>query len=316
MPWVKLDDHFDEHPKVARIGPLGIALQVAGLCYCNRNLTDGFIPRAVARTLLDWQTEQDGVLWTLARTSGMQGDDVTAQWVIDLLVDAGVWEEADGGYRVHDYADYQPTKEAIDIERRKKQAAGQAGGLARAKQVLEQTQSTSSSKIQAKLKPVPVPVPVPVPLVNKHFSEEETESVPAPKRGTRAAFLSPPLSSEERGQLIARFLAEPDFRNQADIEEVIEYAIERNNDANGKYWKSSTYKGVLNWLKTEVRFRGSRNGAANGRNPDPQGKPGEPRETWTSAAALNRRNREIWDAQQREQREQRELEAGTPRPAP
>ena len=31
MPWVRLDDHFDEHPKLAEAGPLGLALWVAGM---------------------------------------------------------------------------------------------------------------------------------------------------------------------------------------------------------------------------------------------------------------------------------------------
>ena len=26
MPWIKVDDHFDEHPKIAKCGPLGIAM--------------------------------------------------------------------------------------------------------------------------------------------------------------------------------------------------------------------------------------------------------------------------------------------------
>ena len=54
MPWVKIDDHFSEHPKHARVGPPGWGYWLAGLAYANRNLTDGFIPHAVAYSLATW----------------------------------------------------------------------------------------------------------------------------------------------------------------------------------------------------------------------------------------------------------------------
>ena len=116
--WVKIDDKFPQHPKIASAGPLAIAMQVAGLCYCNRELTDGFIPRSIARTLLDWQIErEDGRLFTIAVTCGMMGDDLSSQWVIDLLCETGMWEEVIGGYQIHDYLDYQPSREQVLAER-------------------------------------------------------------------------------------------------------------------------------------------------------------------------------------------------------
>ena len=67
MTWAKIDDHLDEHPKIARAGPLGFAWYVAGILYSHRNLTDGFIPEAVARTLLSLTHEDSlGEAWTLS----------------------------------------------------------------------------------------------------------------------------------------------------------------------------------------------------------------------------------------------------------
>src|SRR6266540_5902380 len=54
MPWVRIDEEFARHPKVVAAGPLGMAMQVAALCYCNQYLTDGFIPRTVVAGLLDF----------------------------------------------------------------------------------------------------------------------------------------------------------------------------------------------------------------------------------------------------------------------
>ena len=105
MPWVKLDDHFNEHPKLAQVGPLGLALWVCGLAYCNRNLTDGFIPFRVAHSLLSF--EGIGVF------NGTQGEDVTGEMVASMLVVAGLWQQDGRDYRVHDYLDYQPSRAEV-----------------------------------------------------------------------------------------------------------------------------------------------------------------------------------------------------------
>lgn len=131
MPWIRIDDHFDEHPKMAQVGPLAWGMWLAGLAYCNRNLTDGFIPWSIAHTLCAFTVaDPDGFIWKLGRTSGHVGEDADAEWVIDLLVDAGLWEEVENGrgridgYRVHDYPDYQPTKATIEADRESKRRGG------------------------------------------------------------------------------------------------------------------------------------------------------------------------------------------------
>ena len=45
MGWVRLDDSFATNPKILTVGPLGMAMQVAAICYANRHLTDGVILR-------------------------------------------------------------------------------------------------------------------------------------------------------------------------------------------------------------------------------------------------------------------------------
>ena len=119
--WVKVDDHFDEHPKLQKAGPLAVALWLAGLAYCNRNLTDGKIPRAKAETLWSWtwwdEPKETGECRevTAGITSGYWGDDVTSDYVIGRLIDAGLWEDRGDYYHVHDYLKYQPSK--VDVLR-------------------------------------------------------------------------------------------------------------------------------------------------------------------------------------------------------
>jgi hypothetical protein len=108
MTWVRLDDSTPDHPKYASLGdlaPLGLALQVRALCYANRYLTDGHLPTGAMPQLL----------------RGFAPCQPDTGEVIDwpaLMVSAGIWETNGGaGYRIHDYADYQPSKAAIEADR-------------------------------------------------------------------------------------------------------------------------------------------------------------------------------------------------------
>ena len=155
MTWVRLDDRFDEHPKVVRAGPLGLAMHVAALCYCNRNLTDGFIPLSTARRLLDL----DG--------SDQKASKSLANWydIATRLVAVGLWEVADGGWKIHDYLDFQPSKEQVLALQKVRKEAGSRGGTAKKEkrdQVVVANGKQTPSKTVAKGCPVPVPVPVPV----------------------------------------------------------------------------------------------------------------------------------------------------------
>jgi hypothetical protein len=134
MAWIRIDDHYDEHPKHAEAGPLGTIMWLAGLAYCNRNLTDGFIPWAVAQRLVCWEfleaPDDQGrqKLIRITKSCGHIGDDIRPDYVIDLLLMAGLWEDTEGGYLVHDYDQYQPTREQVESMRN----ARVAGGIARA----------------------------------------------------------------------------------------------------------------------------------------------------------------------------------------
>jgi hypothetical protein len=170
MPWVKIDDHFDEHPKMQQVGPVGWGFWLAGLAYCNRNLTDGFIPWSKAKTLCSFQVaEDDGTLWELARSSGYAAEDLSAEWVIGLLIDAGLWEEVENGkgridgYRIHDYSEYQPSKEQVLAERSAN--ADRQSRFRDSKRNANSNAVTNATVTEKKRQrnepPVPVPVPVP-----------------------------------------------------------------------------------------------------------------------------------------------------------
>lgn len=132
MTWVRLDDQFVDHPKVAAAGPLAAWLYVCGLTYSARYLTDGFIPASQVRRLAD-----------LPEPAALAAK----------LIEVGLWECDGDGYRVHDYLDYNP---AAELVKRERDANAERMRNARAGSVRPNVQAHNGRS-----SPVPSPVPVP-----------------------------------------------------------------------------------------------------------------------------------------------------------
>jgi hypothetical protein len=115
VSWVKVSDEFATHPKVQAAGQAAAWLHVAGLCYAAQHLTDGAIPDASLAGLGQY---------TRAR----------ARKLADRLVEVGLWERNGTGYAIHDYLEYNPSRKSLEERRENNRRAGQAGGLAKAKQ--------------------------------------------------------------------------------------------------------------------------------------------------------------------------------------
>jgi len=161
MTWVKIDDQFADHPKIADLGiaaPLAGWLHVCALCYCARYLTDGFIPSGQVKRLASFdhlQIETGG--------NDMFGvmEDVTPERLADALVGVGIWEEDSRGFRIHDYLDYNPSREQVKAGREAKVSAGRRGGQASA-QARAQASAQAESKQTGKQNPSPYPYPYPI----------------------------------------------------------------------------------------------------------------------------------------------------------
>lgn len=152
MSWLKVDDQFPDHPKALALGRdrlAAIGLWTIGSCYAARFLTDGFIPAS-------------------ALPSG-------SRRLAGRLVEVGLWDEAPGGYRIHDYHDYQPSREAVIKVRRDRAAAGRAGG----KQSGVNRRSKAEANEEATAKQVASgasnPGPYPSPLVTDDPPKSPTE---------------------------------------------------------------------------------------------------------------------------------------------
>lgn len=98
MSWFKVDDGFADHPKVVELqespGWKGaLALWTLAGSWSSRHLTDGHVPAAIVKRL------------------GCTPKDAR------MLVSAGLWLDAEGGYRFHDYTDCNPTRDEVEAKR-------------------------------------------------------------------------------------------------------------------------------------------------------------------------------------------------------
>ncbi len=100
MSWAKLDDKANEHVKQLRAGSEACWFWACGLMYANRQEErDGFVP-----------DEALSILYGPARNP---------KKLAATLVRVGLWELSNGGFRIHNYHQWNPTHEQIAEERAK-----------------------------------------------------------------------------------------------------------------------------------------------------------------------------------------------------
>jgi len=107
MAWIRIDDRMPYHPKVIGLSAEAFRLYVASLCYAGGHETDGFVPASALP-----------VLWGTARTAAE-------------LERAGLWDRSDGGWSIHDYLQYNPSRADLEDARRRRSDAAAAAASAR-----------------------------------------------------------------------------------------------------------------------------------------------------------------------------------------
>ncbi len=149
MSWVRIEDAVTEHPKHLKAGPAAAWLWVCGIAYCQRQLSDGFIPDQ-AITLI-------GVGTDLRRN---EHPTILAK----RLVRVGLFDRVPGGYQVHDYHDFNDTRsEALqrkEVIREQRRNAGLASGRIRLSRVEQRVNGAVHSPFN-EIEPHPNPIPIP-----------------------------------------------------------------------------------------------------------------------------------------------------------
>ena len=148
MAWTRIDDKFLMNPKIQSAGAYGMAIYLSGLIYCNTNVTDGFIPDVMLPVLcgLAYQT--------------------ASKRVADALVKLNLWERVEGGYLIHDFLNFNKSRNEIESLNKQRANNGAKGGR-QANQVAKQTGSDLVSK--------PVPI-IPNTLIPNTLNPEKKET--------------------------------------------------------------------------------------------------------------------------------------------
>lgn len=92
MPWFKVDDNLAFHAKTVAAGNPAMGLWVRAGAWCAQQVTDGFIPDHII-----------SVIGTPAQAK--------------KLVQVRLWDDADGGFRFHQWTDRQPSRVDVEAER-------------------------------------------------------------------------------------------------------------------------------------------------------------------------------------------------------
>ena len=142
MAWVKLDDRFFDNPKIAALSDGAQLAYLKSLTYCASQLTDGKFPLRKAREF------------------------ATPKAIKELV--AGLWDEDAGGFVVHDYLTYNPTREQVLKERQERHEQKSRAGIKGMAKRWHSDNTTNNTPItedvtEPKHSDNPVPVPVPVP---------------------------------------------------------------------------------------------------------------------------------------------------------
>jgi len=115
MAWARIDDGFDDHPKVLALmehddGVAAIGLWILCLTWAHRNTRKkGKIPGRLPASLP-------------RRYMGVPGRDAAR-----LLADSGLWEAVADGWQIHDFDQYLPTAETSSA----RSEAGRRGAAAK-----------------------------------------------------------------------------------------------------------------------------------------------------------------------------------------
>lgn len=95
MPWVRIDENAMEHPKIAGLPDGAFRLWVVGLSYCQKYLTDGFISEVSVKGLRGYSPKRKAE-----------------------LVSANLWRDSETGIVVHDFLDWNESREHVQMARR------------------------------------------------------------------------------------------------------------------------------------------------------------------------------------------------------
>lgn len=156
MPWGRLDDNAAGNGKLLALSDPAFRMWACGLIYCQRNLTDGFIH--------DHAIESFGIR---AKNKHKIAEELCRP---QLANRAALWARVNGGYQIHDYLQWNDSREEILKNREKGRTRTARWRDAEAECDASQRPSQSPSQ-----EPSPLPSPNASPVVRGSGEKEEKD---------------------------------------------------------------------------------------------------------------------------------------------
>ncbi len=149
MAWAKLDDQLHGHPKIKaawRASRPAVGLHLLAMSYCAAYGTEGFVPRDFVEEKLPDATERVTALSALT--------------TVPAMARSALWNETDGGWQIHDWAEYNGDAETRQRLRAAKSKAGRAGAAARWGRRHADSRPMAGANGES-IAPSPSPIPIP-----------------------------------------------------------------------------------------------------------------------------------------------------------
>lgn len=226
MAWLKIESSVARNRKFVKAGPGPSWLWVCGLAYCQEGLTDGFIPSEAIEYL------------------GVR----SARNLARHLVSAGLWDEAEGGWQVHDYLAHNRSAADVQEIRSARAAGGSKGGRPRN---LPHTSKVSRKETLPETLPQTLHETFPIAgSVDASVAAVDVSRQPRFDVWFQELRLAYPQQATADGPMVQQaFLSifERDTRDPSVVFAELRGAIE--NQKQGAQWKAGKVPKLLNWLK-------------------------------------------------------------------
>ena len=101
MSWLRIDDGFEDHPKVELLTDAAHRLWMRAACWCMKSAnshTGGFVPELLLDTIAKRSASHQRLLKLAQELVAATGGG---------LYSAGLWERVEGGWRFHDWHEYR-----------------------------------------------------------------------------------------------------------------------------------------------------------------------------------------------------------------
>lgn len=108
MSYAGIDCSFPFHPKIRALSDAEYRVHSTAIIYANEHLTDGVIERDVVDMFKGYKAK-----------------------VVESLVARGLWHYHDDGWTIHDYLDWNKSRDEVLATKASKSRSGKAGASAR-----------------------------------------------------------------------------------------------------------------------------------------------------------------------------------------